>query len=152
MAQTDEYKALMRRLRFEEENRAYERMVQVTSPDRSHMTSHVTPSPVATSTTDDEVTYADVNRQLALVINILISIVACSCAIWMASSHWSTPRRLGLSMAGSGLVGVAEVVIYAGYLRRIQSSKTTARKRKEVKTIAKTWVIGGERSPEEKVD
>ncbi len=90
-------------------------------------------------------TYADINRQLTLIINILVSIVACSVAIWMASSHWSTPKRLGLSLAGSLLVGVAEVVVYAGYLRRLEEARRQGRKKVEKKEILKTWVIGGEK-------
>lgn len=93
---------------------------------------------------DDEISYADVNRQMALIINILISIVACSVAIWMAARHWSTPSRLGLSMGGSSMIGVAEVVVYAGYLRRLKEAREKGKKEIEVKEIIKTWVIGSE--------
>lgn len=136
----------MERLRFEEENRAYEQMVPSpsTSSFRSRPPPHSRPSSHAEDG-EEEVTYADVNRQVALIINILISIVACSCAIWMASGHWSTPRRLGLSMAGGGLVGIAEVVVYAGYLRKIQAAKKESRRRVETKTITRTWIVGREK-------
>ncbi|KAH0542107.1 hypothetical protein FGG08_003487 [Glutinoglossum americanum] len=101
-------------------------------------------SPIATEDTEDEITYADVNRQLTLVLNILLSIVACSVAIWLASSSWSTPKRLGLSMGGSGIVGVAEVVVYAGYLRRLKDAKEKVKREVERKEVVKTWVVGGE--------
>ncbi|KAI9882885.1 MAG: hypothetical protein M1823_005371 [Watsoniomyces obsoletus] len=139
---TDEYKALMARLRFQEEERAYERMSQPASATEGVMDAKATSNAIEE---EDEVTYADVNRQLALIVNILVSIVACSCAVWMACSHWSAPTRLGLSMASSGLVGVAEVVVYAGYLRRVQSAKVEGRKRVETKQITKTWVIKGDK-------
>ena len=91
---------------------------------------------------DNEISYADINRQMALIINILISIVACSVAIWMAARHWSTPSRLGMSLGGSGMIGVAEVGVYAGYLRRLKDAREKGKKEVEIKEIIKTWVIG----------
>lgn len=93
---------------------------------------------------DDEITYADINRQMALIINILVSIVACGVAIWMASGHWSTPKRLGLSMGGSGMIGIGEVVVYAGYIRRLKEAREKGKKQVEIKEIIKTWIIGGD--------
>lgn len=91
---------------------------------------------------DDGLTYADVDRQMALIFNVLISIVACAAAIWIAAKWWSTPMRLALSMSGSVLVGVAEVVVYSGYLRRVGEAKGKEGKVKEVKEIVNTWVVG----------
>lgn len=139
----------MARLRKEEEARAYERML---NPQLSMETfsqrfptsphAHLFPPSHSIEKEEDEVSYADINRQMALIINVLLSIVACSVAIWLAASHWSTPTRLGLSMSGSGVVGVAEVVVYAGYLRRVKEAKIRAKTKSEVKEIIKTWVIG----------
>ena len=150
----------MARLRREEETRAYERMIN--PPPKVETFSQRFPSSVQPrifphdyqnkDEEDEEITYADVNRQMALIINILVSIVACSVAIWMASSHWTTPKRLGLSMGGSGMIGVAEVVVYTGYLRRLKEAKEKGKKEVEIKEIVKTWVIGGnESTAEEKV-
>ena len=140
----------MARLRREEENRIYERM---TSPLPTETFTQRFPNsahnnPFNTSLTDaveeDEISYADINRQMALIINILISIVTCSVALWLVARHWSTPSRLGLSMGGSGMVGIAEVVIYAGYLRRLKEAREKGKKEVELKEIVKTWVIGGD--------
>ena len=138
----------MARLRREEEARAYERMTSPQSSvesfaQRFPKSPYADLFPAATQAIndDDEITYADINRQLALILNILISIVACSVAIWVAASHWSTPKRLGLSMSGSGIVAVAEVVVYAGYLRRIKEAKEKGKKEVETKEIIKSWVI-----------
>lgn len=58
--------------------------------------------------------------------------------------------RLALSMGGSMVVGVAEVVVYAGYIRRIGEAKKEAGKLKEVKEIVNTWVLGADdEKPEE---
>ncbi len=140
----------MARLRRDEEERAYERMINPPRPaetfsQRFPNTSHAAlfPASQADIGEDDEVSYADINRQMTLIINIMISIVACSVAIWLAARHWSTPARLGLSMGGSGMIGVAEVVVYAGYLRRIKEARENGKKDVEVKEIVKTFVIGG---------
>lgn len=59
--------------------------------------------------------------------------------------------RLALSMSGSLLVGVAEVVVYAGYIRRVGEAKALEKKKKEVKTIVNTWIVGGDEKVEEPV-
>ena len=132
----------MARLRREQEARSYEKLIGPT-PTLDRMPHQRFARGINTDNDEaDEITYADINRQMALIVNILISVVACSVALWMASSHWSTPKRLGLSMGGSGFIGIAEVVVYAGYLRRLQVAKDKGKKDIEVKEIIKTWVIG----------
>lgn len=142
----------MARLRREEEARAYERMINPPPPletfaqrfPGSAGAALFPASQADVGEEDDEVAYADINRQMTLIVNILISIVACSVAIWLAARHWNTPARLGLSMGGSGMIGVAEVVVYAGYLRRIKEARKKGQKQVETKEIIKTWVIRGE--------
>ncbi|KAL8840225.1 MAG: hypothetical protein Q9170_001432 [Blastenia crenularia] len=146
---TTEHSALMARLRREEEARAYERMInpplsmesfEQRFPNSSN--SKLFSGNQAQADDDDEVTYADVNRQMALIINILVSIVACSIALWLVASRWNTPSRLALSMGGSILVAVAEAVVYAGYLRRVKEARKEGKKEIEIKEVVKTWVIG----------
>lgn len=144
----------MARLRREEEARAYERMI---NPPRTVETfkqrfpnspnSKLFAGNQAQVAEDDEITYADVNRQMALIINILVSIVACSIALWLVASSWSIPRRLALSMGGSILVAVAEAVVYAGYVRRVKEAREKGKKQVEIKEIIKTWIIGGDEKP-----
>ena len=147
----------MARLRREEEDRAYERLINPPPstetfsqrfPNSSH--AHLFPTSKEDVGDDEDITYTDINRQMALIINILISIVACSVAIWLAARHWSTPSRLGLSMGGSGAVAVAEAVVYAGYIRRVKEARTKGSKEVEIKEIIKTWVIGGDEKADEK--
>ena len=140
----------MARLRREEESRAYEHMINPPLPLEtfSQRFPNAPSNPfgryqITSAEEAEELTYADINRQVALIFNILISIVACSAAIWMAAHSWSIPSRLGLSMGGGGTVGIAEVVVYAGYLRRIKEAKTKEGKKVEIKQIVDTWVIGG---------
>lgn len=89
----------------------------------------------------DEVTYQDVDRQVALIINVLVSIIACAVALWIVARHWSVPSRLALSMGGSLTVAAAEVAIYMGYIRRIQEAKGKEVKKTEKKEVSETWVI-----------
>ncbi len=146
----------MARLRREEESRAYERMTSPLPPKETFSQRFPTASAAyAFSSTaayqsfnptidEDDITYTDVNRQVTLIFNVLLSVVACAGAIWMAARWWDTPARLALSMSGSLLVGVAEVVVYSGYIRRLGEAKQKEGAVKEVKEIVKTWVIGGE--------
>ena len=138
----------MARLRAEEEARNYERMLNPplkpeTFAQRYANSPHAHLFPSTAKEEEDEVTYADVNRQLALILNVLISIIACSVTIWMAARHWSVPPRLALSLSGSGVVAIAEVVIYSGYIRRVKEAKEKEKTKVEHKEIFETWVIDG---------
>ena len=142
----------MQRLRKEEEQRQYELMLNPAPPVESYsqrcphaMSSYGSNGglgPIGAIPDDvDEVTYADINRQMTLIINVLISIICCSVAIWIAARRWDVPQRLGLSMSGSGIVAVAEVAIYMGYIRRIKDAKVKEGKKIEKKEIVETWVL-----------
>ncbi|PQE19346.1 ATPase vacuolar ER assembly factor Vma12 protein [Rutstroemia sp. NJR-2017a BVV2] len=153
-----EYKALMAKLRREEEARAYERMMNPPPPMETFAQKYPTSSaahafaanfPDDKSSEEDEVTYADIDRQIAVIFNVIVSIVACAAGIWMAAAWWSTPARLALSMSGSLLVGVAEVVVYAGYIRRVGEAKGKEKKLQEVKEIVRTWVVGANETEEQ---
>lgn len=145
----------MARLRREEEARKYERMTNPPQPmetfaqrfpaasaARAFASSHQN---INTSDPDDDgLTFADVDRQMSLILNVLLSIVACAGGIWVAARWWDTPARLALSMGGSLLVGVAEVVVYAGYIRRVGEAKGKEKGIREIKEVVKTWVVGAE--------
>ncbi|KAK0938983.1 hypothetical protein LTR29_009473 [Friedmanniomyces endolithicus] len=148
---TPQYKVLMQRLRAQEEQRQYERMVNPAPPPETfnqrlpnaggHTFNPATSHGQTGVDEVDEVTYADVHRQMILIINILVSIITCSVFIWIAARRWSVPQRLGLSMSGSGLVAAAEVAIYFGYIKRLNDAKQKEVKAVERKEILETWVI-----------
>lgn len=144
--QTSEYQALMARLRQEEESRAYEQMTNPPPPMETFSQRFPSASTYNShnSTEEDELTFSDINRQMTLIFNVLISIVCSSAALWIAARHWSTIARLSLSMSGSILIAVAEVAIYSGYMRRMGEAKSKEGKLKEVKEIVNTWVVGGD--------
>ncbi|KAF2772684.1 hypothetical protein EJ03DRAFT_190187 [Teratosphaeria nubilosa] len=152
---TPEYKALMRRLTEQEEKRQYERMVndgpqnetfRQRFPDASFNPA-ISHGQGPQAEEPDDVTYADVNRQVILIINVLVSIIACSVTIWFAARRWDVPQRLSLSMFGSGLVALAEVAIYLGYIKRIKDAKQKELAKVEKKEIVETWVIDKTEKP-----
>lgn len=98
---------------------------------------------------DDELSYQEVHRQIILIINVLVSIICCSVFIWVAARQWTAPKRLALSMSGSVVVAVAEVVIYNGYVRRIKEAKQKEKKKPEIKKIIESWVIDSSSSGKE---
>jgi hypothetical protein len=148
---TPQYKALMARLRADEEARAYHRMLNPDPLAKTETFSQRFPNtatPFSLSTPydqvdEDELSYEEVHRQIILIINVLVSIVACAVFFWVAARHWSVPKRLGLSMGGSGAVAIAEVVVYSGYVRRIAEAKKKEKKKPEIKKIVQSWVIDG---------
>lgn len=143
-AQTSEYKELMARLRHEQESRSYNDMINQPKSTTQLQTFGIGGPGLDQSqlqSDEDDMTYADVNRQVTLIINILVTVVACSIAIWLIARSWSAPKRLALSMGGSGLIAIAEVVIYSGYIRRLDEAKGVEKKKTETSVITNTWVI-----------
>lgn len=145
--QTQEFQQLMARLRREEEARKYNAMLTSSTGGTSSNpfalpTQSSTHNAFAPADDEEEMTFSDINRQIALIINVLISIIACGVSIWLVASHISAPKRLALAMGGALLVAVAEVVIYAGYLRRLKEAKVKEKGKKETKTVVGTWTIG----------
>jgi TMEM199 family protein len=143
----------MARLRREEEARAYERMVNNPAP---HMDTFAERFPHASTRSfasvnqpmskadlgDDDVTYADVNRQVLLIFNFLVSILGVAGTVWMAARWWSLPSRIFLTMGSSIIVGVAEVAVYSIFVWKMGDAKGRQEAVKEVKEVVDTWVLG----------
>ncbi|KAF2819568.1 hypothetical protein CC86DRAFT_375058 [Ophiobolus disseminans] len=150
--QTPQYTALMSRLRAAEEARSYERMLHPPPTRESFTQRFPSAAPFSLGSSapadspDNDATYEEVHRQIILIINILVSIVCVAVFIWVAARHWSVGKRLGLSMAGSFGIAIAEVVVYGGYVRKVEEAKRTERRKPEVKEIVRSWVLfkGGE--------
>ncbi|KAL1899275.1 hypothetical protein Cpir12675_001559 [Ceratocystis pirilliformis] len=151
--QSPEFKALMERLRQEEEERKYQRM---TNPSKIAAFSNQSPNAVAFAEVnrprnedignDEDATYEEVQRQLMLIVNFLISIVGVAATLWIVARWWSTPARLALSMGGAIVVAITEVAVYAAFVWRVdkseQKSKKSDQRKKEVRSITQTWTIG----------
>ena len=149
--QSDEYKALMARLRREEASRAYERMVK--PPPRHETFDERFPNAArsfaeANRVTneadlgDDDVTYSEVHRQVMLLVNFLVSIVGVAVTLWIAARWWSLPARMLLTLGGSIAVAIAEVGVYQAYLWRLAQARERQGAVREVKELVETWVVG----------
>ncbi|OIW26612.1 hypothetical protein CONLIGDRAFT_655976 [Coniochaeta ligniaria NRRL 30616] len=152
---SNEYKALMARLRREEEQRAYERMThpppaaetfsqRFPQAAMTHAFAEVNRPMRESDTGDDDVTYNDVHRQLMLLLNFVVSILGVAGTLWVVARWWSTPARLFLTMGGSVVVGIAEVAVYQGYLWHLGEAKKKDGKVKEIREVMQTWVVGKE--------
>lgn len=151
--QTDEYKVLMARLRREEEERSYERMVRK-APARESFAERFPLGPLAHSfaevnkpskksdVEDDDIEFGDVQRQVTLVINFLLSVVGCGAALWKLAQWWPVSTRLFLSLGGALLVAITEVAVYSAYTWRMSQGEKKQAKMREVQEIVKTWVVG----------
>lgn len=146
----------MERLRRDEEERSYQRMLK--QPTRMDAFSQQFPNAMSPAQSfaevnrpmyksdegDNEVTYADVQRQLMLLLNFLVSIFGVAGTLWVLARWWSTPARLLVTMGGAIIVGIAEVAVYNGYIWRMGEAKTKQDKQKELKEVVQTWVVGKE--------
>ncbi|GAO13517.1 hypothetical protein UVI_02016070 [Ustilaginoidea virens] len=149
---TEEYKALMSRLRREEAQRAYERMVNPppkieTFGDRFPTSAQAAFSQVnrpvkASDLGDDEVTLRDVHRQVMLIVNFLVSILGVAGTLWVTARWWSLPARVLLTLGGSLVVAVAEVAVYSSYVWRMDKAHHRQKAAEEVKQVVNTWIVG----------
>lgn len=158
--QTPEYKALMARLRREEEERSYNRMInppQAESffqryPHASARAFAMVNQPTSKADEgDDDVTYEDIHRQLLLIVNFLVSIFGVAGTLWVAARWWNTPARLFLTMGGALVVAIAEVAVYSIFVWKMGDAKGKQDGVKEVKKVVGTWATGEKEEEGEEV-
>ncbi|KAL7951770.1 endoplasmic reticulum-based factor for assembly of V-ATPase domain-containing protein [Trichoderma barbatum] len=157
---SEAYKALMARLRRDEDARAYERMVnppplldtfQHRFPNAAHAFAEANRPSNAEDIGDDEVTYNEIHRQVMLIINFLVSIAGVAVTLWIAGRWWSLPSRIFLSLFGSILVAIAEVAVYSSYMWRMGEAKSKQGAVKEIKEVVQTWTVGPEEGDDKTV-
>ncbi|KAI0179820.1 endoplasmic reticulum-based factor for assembly of V-ATPase-domain-containing protein [Hypoxylon sp. FL1284] len=159
---TKEYKALMARLRHEEEERSYERMLKK-APPRESFAQRFPDAPTAHSFAEvnqpskesdigGDIEQGDIQKQVTLVINFLVSVFGCGAALWMAAQWWSVPARLFLSLGGSIAVAIAEVAVYSAYTWRMGEGEKNEKKKKEVRQVVQTWIVGEDEQEKKAVD
>ncbi|KAL6892824.1 endoplasmic reticulum-based factor for assembly of V-ATPase domain-containing protein [Trichoderma longibrachiatum] len=154
---SEEYKALMARLRREEDARSYERMINPPPPLETFQ--HRFPQANAAAARafaeanrpskaedlgDDEVTVNEIHRQVMLIINFLVSIAGVAVTLWIAGRWWSLSSRIFLALGGSIVVAVAEVAVYSSYMWRLGDAKSKQGAVKEIKEVVQTWIVGQE--------
>lgn len=130
--QTAEYRALMARLRRDEEQRSYESMTG-TGGSSSNLFSKE-------DVTSNAQMMREINQQLTLIFNFLVSIFGVAATLFVVARWWDAPWRVLLALAGAAVVGVAEVVVYSGYASRLGNKE----KEKETREVVRQWVVGNE--------
>lgn len=132
---TREYTRLMERLRLEAKEKEYK---QLSQPKVDY-------DMLYEPTGEEPMTPAQMNKELknyvTTIINILLSVVSVAYAIWYwTDTSWKleTSYRVLLSLFFGLVVLVAEVVVYLGYLNKIEEARKAERKKKEVKKVIKT--------------
>ncbi|KAK9773240.1 putative Endoplasmic reticulum-based factor for assembly of V-ATPase-domain-containing protein [Seiridium cardinale] len=159
---SDEYKQLMARLRRDEEERSYERMVRA-PPTRETFTQRFPTAPMTMADSfaeankpsrksdlgEDIISHGEVQKQVTLIVNFLVSIAGCAAAFWICAQWWSTTARLFLTLFGTIVVAVCEVAVYSAYSWRMEEGDRKQRNMKEVKEIVTTWVIGDDSGKKE---
>lgn len=153
---TPEYLALMARLRAEQEAKEYQQMLL----GKSKHTSVAQDAGLPPSEEEEED-----NLDPSLVINILVSVIFTGFAVYWAISnfrvpgrllsflsprsaattypgaHSTQPARVFVSLFSGIVVGIAEVVVYASYLRKVQAAKLKERNLKEKKVVVQEFEI-----------
>ncbi|KAF5705669.1 vacuolar er assembly vma12 [Fusarium mundagurra] len=146
-----EYKALMARLRREEEARSYQRMINPPPQHetfKDHFPSNAASFAAANRPTsasdlgDDDMAMEEVHKQVTLIINFLVSIAGVAGTLWVTARWWSLPARMFLTMGGSILVAIAEVVVYNAYIWKMDQGRKKHGKVKEVREVVESWVLG----------
>ncbi|KAI5801647.1 endoplasmic reticulum-based factor for assembly of V-ATPase-domain-containing protein [Peziza echinospora] len=141
---TEEYKALMKKLRHDQEQAEYQSYLNPSDPS-SLATNKSSPE-------EDEYTLKDLRSDISILVNVVLSILATAAAVWYAAQSWPVPQRLGLALSSCALVGVAEVVVLTGYYRKIDEAKVKERGKKEVKEVVRTWEVSRAMSDEKEVE
>jgi TMEM199 family protein len=127
-----EYIALMTRLRAEQEQKEYRSMLA-----SSNQQSVFQMTGVAEDEEKDDITPS-------LVINILLSIIMCGAAMFYMTRWWTNDGvRVLVSLGTAILVGIAEVVVYAGYLRKVKESRLKEQRVRERKIVVGSESVGG---------
>lgn len=80
----------------------------------------------------------ELRSHVTTIFNVILSVGSVVYAVWYwTNSSWGLPdsQRVLLCLFFGILVLVAEVVVYLGYLNKIEEARVTERKKKEVKKV-----------------
>lgn len=156
--QSPEYLASKARLLAAAEQDAYNRLLRPSATNTAPPESSTSPS----STTNTPKTEEDPLTP-SLVLNIFLSILITGFSVYFALTSFrmsevpvpfvartggrmTEPVRVFLSLFTAGVVGVAEVVIYAVYLDKIRQARVREGKIRERKVVVGREVVGGDGS------
>ncbi|GMF57520.1 unnamed protein product [[Candida] boidinii] len=148
---TPEYNQLMERLRLKQQELEYQELIRGDSGDMSsgaavgHRQSlrHADDEPHQSAAQQMK----EVRNQLTTILNVFVSVASVGYAVWywsgssMGSYHLNDGYRVLLALAFALLVLVAEVVVFSGYLRRVDEAREKERGKREVRTVLASVVL-----------
>lgn len=168
-AQSSEYLALKARLQAAAEEEAYKRLLSPPSTAPG-------PSPIFSPSAGPSLNDADADADNdndpltpSLVLNIFLSVLLCGFSTFWALTNFQTPAFLSfarakpvtgtaaqavepafvlISIFAGLLVGVAEVAVYAAYLRKVRQARKKEKATKERKVVVGT--VGDGDGPEKR--
>lgn len=126
--QSEEFKENLERLRLKLEEEEYQNMVQSSLVSNYDSSTDQTPAQAA----------KELKHQLTTIVNILISVASVAYALWYwtgSSMHINNAYRVLICLFFSLLVLVAEVVVFNGYLNKLDEAKINERRKPEVKKV-----------------
>lgn len=173
---TEEYLKLMTRLRNEEEEKNYRNLINRKNKfDSNHNSNEKIDNITNTESVDGIGNYyflktsnktqysnnsiggmaKEIKHQITTIFNIMITVVSVGYAVWywsgssmgLGNSSNNNGIRVLLSLIASLITLVAEVVVFGGYLRKIEDAREKESKVVENRTIVQTIVIKGKGSP-----
>ncbi|GMM53284.1 hypothetical protein DASB73_042470 [Starmerella bacillaris] len=113
-AKTAEYLQLMKDLRSKQQEYEYKKLIADQNPDIKQ-------------TIDFKIS-KDVQDQLTVILNVLISIAAVTWAFWYWCSSWDLGARVLMSLGAGAITGAAEVTVFVRYLRNTHKSNADFKK------------------------
>lgn len=138
-AKTANYVQLMSKLRAQQQELEYQRLIH---PERSDISSVDDLQDISTPAQETKV----LKEQLSTIVNIIISVVSVAYATWYwagSSAGLPVASKLLLSLFTSIVILIAEVVIYLGYLNRVSQARTVERAKREKTQVIKSISFEG---------
>lgn len=138
-----EFKKQLNSLKYKLEEKEYQDMIKEEPLVKNIHDSRID-NPDAINMTPSQMN-KQIREQITTVFNILLSVVSVVFAIWYwsgSSSRFSVEIRILLCLFFGILVLLAEVVVYNGYLQKLDESKVKERSKREKKKVIKTIKIG----------
>lgn len=140
-AKTAEYTTLMAKLRQEEAERQYQSYLNQPEGEDNFVIDTIG-GYKKSQTQSNAKAIKETNHHLTTIFNILITVGSVFYAVWYwtgSSTYFNDAYRVLLSLFFSVVVLIAEVVVFGGYLRKVEEARKVERSKREVKTIISSY-------------
>lgn len=86
-------------------------------------------APIKQQTLAEEEEWKNVQRQLSVILNVFLSVMATATAAWWASGNADVAAKVLISLAAALITGLAEIVLYNRYQVYVTESRKYGKKR-----------------------